>query len=438
MEKRGKFSTKWGFILACVGSAVGLANVWAFPYKLGANGGLSFLIPYLIFIALFGRLGLAAENAVGRKYKLGPLGVYRKIWQSRGLNKIGNIIRWVPILGTTLLSIGYAVVITYVVQALLDSFTGTIMTTNPEAWFTSISSNDFSVIFSHLILMIVVFFTLVKGAKGIEKTNKVMMPLFFILFLILAIRIFFINGSSDGYKFIFTTDWSKILDFQVWIAAMGQAFFSLSLVGTVMIVYGSYFKDDEDIVESSSQTAILDTSAALLATFVMIPATFALGFSPESGPKLLFVVLPSVLQAIKYGRIFSIILYSAIVFAGISSIQSMLDTVADAINYEFPKLSKNKILTILIVTIYLIGIFIEPIAKWGPWMDFVTIYVLPIGAIIGAISWFWVMRKEELLEEINKGSNKKYGDLWYYSGKYVYVPLAIILCFIAIRYQISF
>src|SRR5699024_2678446 len=126
--ERGRFSSRWGFIMACVGSAVGLANVWAFPYKLGENGGFTFMIPYLIFVLIFGRVGLAAENAVGRKYKMGPMGVYKEIWSQRGLGKIGRVLRWLPIIGTTLLAMGYGVVITYVVQALMDSVSGSLMT----------------------------------------------------------------------------------------------------------------------------------------------------------------------------------------------------------------------------------------------------------------------------------------------------------------------
>ncbi|MDD7305167.1 MAG: sodium-dependent transporter [Peptoniphilaceae bacterium] len=438
MKDRGRFSSKWGFIMACVGSAVGLANVWAFPYKLGENGGFTFMIPYLIFVLIFGRIGLAAENAVGRKYKMGPMGVFREAWKERGLGKVGRVLRWLPIIGTTLLAMGYGVVITYVVQALIDSINGSLMTVKPDVWFESISTVDYSVVASHLILMAVVFITMIKGTKGIEKSNKFMMPLFFVLFIILAIRIGFLDGASKGYKFIFSTDFSKLKDLGVWIAAMGQAFFSLSIVSTVMVVYGSYLSDDEDVVSSSSTTAALDTLAALLACFVMIPATFAFGFSPSSGPKLLFVVLPNVMQEISGGRIFAIILYIAMVFAGITSIQSMLDTVADAIHSGFPHFSKNLVLALLSILVLVVGIFIEPIAKWGPWMDFVTIYILPLSAIIGAITWFFVMKKEDLLFEINKSTKKKHGDLWYYIGKYVYVPLALILCFIAMRYKISF
>ena len=138
------------------------------------------------------------------------------------------------------------------------------------------------------------------------------------------------------------------------------------------------------------------------------------------------------------GRIFALILFVAIVFAGISSIQSMIETVAEAIVFSFPKLKRNLVLIALISIIYLGGIFLHPISKWGPWMDVVTIYILPISGIIGAITWFWVIKKDELLAEVNKNYPNKYGNTWYNLGRFLYVPLAIILCFIAIRYHISF
>lgn len=219
---------------------------------------------------------------------------------------------------------------------------------------------------------------------------------------------------------------------------MGQAFFSLSLVGTVMVVYGSYLSDDEDVIKASTITTGLDTLAAMISSFVMLPACFAYGFSPTSGPKLLFVVLPQALKEMPLGRLYGIILFLAIIFAGISSIQSMLETLTEAIEYKFPKLKRKSILIILISIIYLVGIFIEPISKWGPWMDIVTIYILPVSGIIGAITWFWVIKKENLLEEVNKSVGNKYGKTWYYTGKFIFVPLAIALCFIALKYHISF
>lgn len=438
MENNGKFSNKWGFIMACVGSAVGLANVWAFPYKLGLNGGLSFLLPYLFFVFLFGRVGLAAESAVGRRYKSGPMGVFKDIWKSKGKEKIGRIIRWLPIVGVFLLAVGYSVVITYVLKALIDSINGSLLDIDPNVWFESISTKDFILTKEHFILIVIVFLTLAYGTKGIEKTNTFMMPLFFILFIVLAIRIAFLNKAFDGYKFIFSMSYEKLFDIKLWIAAMGQAFFSLSLVSTVMVVYGSYLPKSEDIVHNSTITSVLDTLAAMLSSFVIIPATFAFGFSQAEGPKLIFVVLPKVLQNITGGRIFAIILYTAIVFAGVLSVQSMIETVAEAITSKFNNISRNVILISLMAVVFIGGFFLHPIAKWGFWMNIITIYILPISAIIGAITWFWVMKKEDLLDEINKSAKKSHGNLWYYMGRYIYVPIALILCIIAIKYQISF
>lgn len=438
MENNSKFTNKWGFIMACVGSAVGLANVWAFPYKIGMNGGLSFLIPYLFFVFLFGRVGLSAESAVGRKYKSGPMGVFREVWKSRNKEGVGRVLRWIPLVGVVLLAIGYTVVITYVLKALLDSISGTLLTQDPNLWFESISTNDFALAKEHFLLIIIVFLTLAYGTKGIEKTNSFMMPLFFVLFIILAIRIAFLDKAVEGYKFIFSLEPEKLMDIRLWIAAMGQAFFSLSIVSTVMVVYGSYLPESEDIVHSSTITSSLDTVAAMLSTFVMLPATFAFGFSQSEGPKLIFVVLPKVLQEIAGGRVFAIILYIAIVFAGVLSVQSMIETVVEAITSKFEKLKRIYVLMALMAIVFICGLFLHPIAKWGAWMNFVTIYILPISAIMGAISWFWVMKKEDLLDEINKSAKKKHGDAWYNLGKYLYVPLAVILCIIAIRYQISF
>lgn len=438
MENRNKFSSKWGFIMACVGSAVGLANVWAFPYQLGANGGLAFLFPYLIFAYIFGRVGLAAENAIGRKYKSGPMVVYKEAYKEKNMEKFGSVVRWLPMLGVGLLAIGYAVVITYVLKALIDTITGSIFATNSTSWFDMISNSDFKLVIPPLILMVLVYFALVYETKGIEKTNKLIMPLFFILFLILALRVFFLDGAMGGYKFIFSLDIEKLKNIKIWVAAMGQAFFSLSLVGTVMVVYGSYLPDDEDVIKASTITTGLDTLAAMISSFVMLPACFAYGFSPTSGPKLLFVVLPQALKEMPLGRLYGIILFLAIIFAGISSIQSMLETLTEAIEYKFPKLKRKSILIVLISIIYLVGIFIEPISKWGPWMDIVTIYILPVSGIIGAITWFWVIKKENLLEEVNKSVGNKYGKTWYYTGKFIFVPLAIVLCFIALKYHISF
>ena len=156
------------------------------------------------------------------------------------------------------------------------------------------------------------------------------------------------------------------------------------------------------------------------------------------GPGLLFQVLPTILQDMAAGRIFAIILYVAVVFGGISSLQNMFEVVAESLMKRHPKLKRNTVLLLIGLVVFAIGVNMEMISQWGPFMDIISIYIIPIGAMIGAVTWFWIMKKDILVAEINKGSKKKYGDTWYKLGKYVYTPIAVILCIIALVFKISF
>ncbi len=439
-NKKNLFNSRWGFILASVGSAVGMANVWGFPNKLGSNGGGAFLLIYLMFIFIFSYVGLPAEFAIGRRARTGTLGSYENAWETKGekAGKIGGLVGWLPLIGSMCIAIGYAVIVAYILKALTNSLTGTLMTTDATVWFDSFSLTEYSVIPYHIIVVVLTLLTLLLGAKSIEKTNKIMMPIFFVIFVILAIRVAFLPGVSEGYKFIFTPKWEYLLDPMVWIFAMGQAFFSLSITGSGMIVYGSYLNDNENVISVARSTAIFDTIAALVAALVIIPACFSYNLDVGAGPGLLFVTLPTILQSIPFGRVFAILLYIAMIFAGISSLQNMFEAVAESLIHKFPKLSRKVVLVLLSVVCLGFGFGMEAIYQWGPWMDFVSIYIIPIGATLGAISWFWIMKKDELLKEINKGSTKKQGERWYFIGRYIYVPFSIILLCVAVVMKVSF
>ena len=447
-NNEAQFGSRWGFILACVGSAVGMANVWGFPYKLGSNGGFAFLVPYLIFIVLFGYVGLSAEYAIGRRSGTGTLGSYAYAWKhgKKDRERVGYAVGWLPLIGSMCIAIGYAVIISYVLKAFAQSVTGTLMTVEPGPWFESFAFQTFSVVPYHIVIVVVTLLTITLGAETIEKTNKVMMPLFFILFVVLAIRIALLPGAGEGYKFLFHPNWTKLADINVWIAAMGQAFFSLSITGSGMIVYGAYLDKNEDIVGAAEDTAIFDTIAAMVAALVMIPACFAYNMDPAGGPGLLFVVLPTILQEMPGGRLFALVLYLAVLFGGISSLMNMFEVVAESLMHRIKGLSRKVVIVILGIITFGVGVFMEPIAEtqgaimggWGPWMDLVSIYIIPIGAVLGGISWFWVMKKEDLLDEINSGSKRKYGDTWYNVGKWIYVPLAAVLCIWALAFKVAF
>ena len=247
-----------------------------------------------------------------------------------------------------------------------------------------------------------------------------------------------VTPGAEGYVFMFTPRWEALTNPMIWIWAMGQAFFSLSVTGSGMIVYGAYLSKDEDVVGVAQHTALFDTIAAVVAALVIIPACFSYGLDVGAGPSLLFVTLPTILQDIPMGQLFAIILYMAMIFAGVSSLQNMFEVVAESLMHKFPKLNRVTVLVLLGALCLGFGIGMETISKWGPWMDLVSIYIIPIGATLGAVSWFYVMKKDALLDAINTGSTKKRGDLWYNVGRYVYVPLAIILCCVALFMHVAF
>ncbi len=440
MSKDRKFTSSWGFVLSAVGSAVGMANVWGFPAKMGAYGGSAFLFAYLVFIVLFSIVGLSAEYAVGRRARTGTLGSYEMAWATRKkeLGRAGGLLGWLPLAGSMCIAIGYAVIISYVLKAFANSLDGTLMTVDTAGWFETFSLSDYSVIPFHAIVVVGTLLTLLLGAKSIEKSNKVMMPLFFIIFAILAVRVALLPGAVEGYRYMFTPRWQELMDPMVWIWAMGQAFFSLSITGSGMIVYGAYLGKEEDVAALAKRTALFDTIAAMVAALVIIPACFAYGLDVGAGPSLLFVTLPRILQDIPLGRLFAIILYTAMIFAGVSSLQNMFEAVGESLLHRFPKLNRKMVLVILCAVCLGIGLHMEPIFKWGPWMDIVSIYIIPIGATLGAISWFWIMKRDDLMDEVGRGAKKPPTSLWYNLGRYVYVPCAVILCLVALFLKVAF
>ncbi len=439
-QKRTSFGSRWGFILASVGSAVGMANVWGFPNKLGSNGGGAFLLIYLLFIFLFSYVGLPAEFVIGRYSGTGTLGSYETAWASRHKKAgiVGRTLGWLPLIGSLCITIGYSIIVAYVLKAFIDSASGLLMTVDTAEWFGTFSTTDFSVVPFHIIVIIGTLLTLLFGASSIEKSNKIMMPLFFLIFLVLAVRVAFLPGSGSGYLFMFLPRWEALTNPAVWISAMGQAFFSLSVTGSGMITYGSYLSDTEDVISISRHTAIFDTIAALVAALVIIPACFSYGVDVGAGPGLLFITLPAILQDIPFGRLFAIILYAAMIFAGVSSLQNMFEAVIESLLHRFPRLNRTAALAIICILCFGAGVGMETINRWGVWMDLVSIYIIPIGATLGAISWFWIMKKDDLLSAINRGSKKPQGNVWYFMGRYLYVPIAMILCIVALALKIAF
>ena len=430
MNKNGNFKSTVGFVLACVGSAVGMGNIWMFPYRLGQYGGAAFLIPYLIFIALFGLVGLSAEFALGRMAKTGTLGAYAYCWK----NKFGKYIGWLPLLGSLGIAIGYSVILGWVFRSIQGVLTNELLTNDIPAFFTNMTQSFSNVPCHFLVLFVTCLLLFTSATNAIEKVNKVLMPAFFILFIILAIRVSLFNGAIEGYKFLFVPKWEYLLNKETWIMAMGQAFFSLSITGSGMIVYGAYLKDDVDIPKASMQTAIFDTIAAMLAALAIMPAVFSFGIDPVSGPSLMFLTLPEVFKQMPLGNFFALFFFISVAFAGITSLINMLEAVCESWQNRFHISRKKAVLLCGIIT-FIISVCIENGDIVGKWMDVVTIYIIPFAALLGAITIYYVLGWNALKQELDKGRKKPVGPTFKFLGKYVYVFLAIIILILGILYN---
>ena len=426
IHRNGGFRSSVGFVLACVGSAVGMGNIWLFPYRLGQYGGAAFLIPYLLFVALFGLVGLSAEFAIGRRAKTGTLGSYEYCWSKRGHGKFGYLLGWIPLFGSLGIAIGYAVIVGWVLRSLFNSISGTILTVDSADLFAQMSGTFGNVGWHAAVVVIAVVILMFGATKGIEKANKIMMPAFYVLFILLAVRSAMLPGSFDGYKFLFIPKWEALLDPYTWVMAMGQAFFSLSITGSGMIVYGSYLSKSEDIPKASVNTAIFDTLAAMLSALVIMPAVFAFGIAPDRGPSLMFITLPKVFAQIPMSRVIAAFFFLSVAFAGITSLINMFEAVCESWQSRF-NLSR-KAATLLCGVISLgVGLFIENGDAVSSWMDFITIIVVPFGALLGAISIYYVLGWNDIRQELQLGRKHPLGNWFGGVAKYVYVPLAAIV-----------
>lgn len=433
-HKNGNFSTSLGFVLACVGSAVGLGNIWMFPYRLGQYGGGAFLVPYLFFICLFGLTGLSAEFAIGRKAKTGTLGSYELCWSARKKGSVGQILGWIPLLGSLGIAIGYSIIIGWVLRSLGGSMTGALFAEDSAVYFAQ-ATGDFGSLPWHFIVVLITVVILVTGsAVQIERANRIMMPIFFILFAILAIRVFFLPGAMDGYHFLFVPKWEQLKNVNTWVMAMGQAFFSLSITGSGMIVYGSYLNKSEDIVGASLRTAIFDTVAALLSALAIMPAVFAFGIEPGAGPSLMFITIPKIFGQMPMGQLFALIFFMSVVFAGITSLINMFEAVIESIQHKFSVPRKLAVLLCGAIC-FGVGVFLEAEPSVGSWMDFITILVVPFGAVLGAVSVYYVLGYTKIREELEIGRKKRLPEWFGAVAKYIYVPLTIIVFILGIIYK---
>ena len=397
-----------------------------FPYRTGEFGGSAFLIAYFIFVILLGFSGVIGEMAFGRSVKCGPVGAFTKAMEMRFGPKgriPGKIIGMIPVLGSLGIAIGYSVVVGWFLKYLWGTISGELMQAEDMGAYFGELAVDFGSIGWHFLGLLLTFAIMLMGvSKGIEKMNKVMMPIFFIFFILLLIRVVMLPGAAEGYRYMFVPRWEELGNIQTWVYALGQAFFSLSLAGSGTIVYGSYLKKDIDVVSCAGNVALFDTCAALLAGMVVIPAVFAFGLDVGSGPPLMFITLPAVFQQIPFGALFAVIFFIAVIFAAVTSLMNLFETPIEALQSEL-KLSRRTSVCIVALIAATVGVFIESGDAVGAWMDAVSIYIIPLGALIAAVMFFWICPKGYAREQIQMGREKKIGKWLEPVTKYVFVGI---------------
>ncbi len=428
--ERDGFKSRTGFILACIGSAVGMGNIWRFPYMVSAWGGMTFLIPYVIFVVLISSTGVIEEMALGRATKGGPIKAFGDCVQMRtGKRKAGEAIGVIPVLGSLAMAMGYTVVVGWIFRYTYLALSGKLSGMGQDmAAIGGMFDNTASAFGNNIWLIIAMVVTVVimafGVAGGIEKANKVMMPLLFIMFVGLGIYVFTLPGAGAGYKYIFTLNPKGLLDIKLWIYAFGQAFFSLSIAGNGTVIYGSYLSDKENIVSSARNVALFDTIAAILAAMVIIPSMAAGGAELSSGgPGLMFIYLVNVFNSMSGGKLVGMVFYICVLFAGMSSLINLYEAPVATLQ---EKLKLNRVASVGIIGAAgcLVALVIQGIVSG--WMDAVSIYICPLGAMLAAIMFFWVADNKFALDAVNKGTSKPVGKWFILLGKYVLVPLAFV------------
>ena len=442
--ERANFGSRLGMILATAGSAVGLGNIWRFPYTTGENGGAAFIVIYLVFILLLGIPGMVAEFVVGRSAQANAARAYRvaggRLWGVTGYIGIFT--------ATTILGF-YSVVAGWCLQYLYASIVGDL-SGDPAyvaRYFSEYSSEPLRPILWTLLFLLVTHLVVRSGVrKGIEKASKVLMPLLFVILIFLVVASCTLPGASEGIKFLFQPDFSKVTT-NTLFEALGQAFFSLSLGCACLVTYSSYFSRKVRLLHSATQVAIIDTLVAILAGMMIFPAAFAVGVQPDSGPSLVFITLPNVFhQAFSamplVGHIISILFYALLTLAALTSTISMHE-IGTAFVHEELKISRGKGAWVITAVCAVIGVFcslsmgaVEGLTIGGKDLldllnDFTSQILLPLGSMLTCLYVGWRLPKTTVLNEFtNDGTlSARLFPVFLFLIRYL-CPISIFVIFI--------
>ena len=443
--QRDGFSSKIGIIAAAAGSAIGLGNIWKFPYITGIYGGAAFILVYLVCIALIGLPVMLSEFLIGRRAQKNAIGSFKKLKPNSPWFMTG----WMGFMAAFMILSFYGVVagwtLDYVVKAAMNSFKG-MSPDDIGNTFGSLITSTWTPIIWQLIFMAMTAAVILGGVKdGIEKYAKILMPLLLVIIVVLDIRAITLPGASEGIAFLFKPDFSK-MSAEAVLSALGHAFFSLSLGMGTMITYGSYIGKKENLGETALQVTIADTAIALLAGLAIFPAVFAFGIEPSAGPGLVFITLPNVFQQMPGGYFFGILFFVLLAVAALTSSISILEVVV-AYFTEDLKMNRTKATVIATAAISVFGVICSlsmgPLAgmkfpimngsvNFFDWFDWISAnLLLPLGGLFISLFVGWGMLKEDVLDEISNGNSLtvSYFDMFVIASKFI-APIGILIVFL--------
>lgn len=409
-ENRGNFSSKIGVILATVGTAVGLGNVWRFPYIVGENGGGAFLVIYILSLLLLGIPGVIAEFIVGRHSHANAVDSFKKLAPKTKWHWIGysGVLAGFLIMGYYAVVVGWT--LEYLTQAILGNLSGMTVEQYGQV-FDQFAGHPYWPLVWMVIVMLISTFVVARGVSGgIEKISNVLMPVFFLIILVLVANSFFLPAAGQGMKYLFLPNFSELEPVAILIA-IGQTFFSLSLGMGCLITYSSYFKKDVSLAKTATQVVSIDAMVAILSAMIIFPAVFSFGMQPTEGPSLVFKVLPNVFQQMPLGTLWSILFYALLFIAAITSLISLLEVVTAYI-YENTSLTRRKAAFIVTGMVSVLGVFasmsfglLQDVTLFGKTffdlLDFVTASILlPVGGFFISIFVGWFLDKRIIATEL--------------------------------------
>lgn len=438
---RSNFGSKFGTVATAAGSAVGLGNIWKFPYEAGQNGGGAFLLIYILCVLLFGLPIMISEFAIGRRARANVAGAFRKLSGTRSWGIVGllGVITAFLILGFYFVVAGWS--LEYVYQAASNAFVGKTPTDLSQA-FVNFSTDTFQPLFWTVIFICANAFVLLAGVeKGIERISKILMPFLVLILILLSIRAITMPNGSAGLQFFFALDFSKITP-NVILSALGQAFFSLSLGMGCIVTYGSYIRKDNNLTKTALHVTSIDTLIAILAGVAIFPAVFSLGINPAQGPELVFITLPNVFTHMAGGYIWAILFFLLLAIAALTSTISLQEVITAYVSEEF-KLQRKKVIVgssvVLIIVSSLCSLSLGVGSKLTiggmslfDLFDFTSSKLfLPLGGLLISIFIGWFYNPKKIRDEIsNQGKlSTKLFPVYYFLMRY-FVPIAIIAIFL--------